>query len=181
MHFRWENERVYSYNRVEQFALPNLVILIGIDCRGSLIYPATWCGLSVLCSLSTANLSQCRYWPCSQSYDCPSVDCYDPVANAWSTCADMSAPRNRVGVAVLDGMLYAVGGSNGPTHHRTVERFASLRHYPLVKPLGYNIYLVQPREINTVEPRYNIPGYNGFPIAAFSFTGPVRSLVGTVC
>ncbi|EEC12440.1 gigaxonin, putative [Ixodes scapularis] len=48
-----------------------------------------------------------------KSYDCASVDCYDPVTNAWSACADMSTPRNRVGAAVLDGHLYAVGGSNG--------------------------------------------------------------------
>ncbi|XP_029826385.2 kelch-like ECH-associated protein 1 [Ixodes scapularis] len=58
-----------------------------------------------------------------KSYDCASVDCYDPVTNAWSACADMSTPRNRVGATVLDGHLYAVGGSNGALHHRSVERY----------------------------------------------------------
>lgn len=58
-----------------------------------------------------------------KSYDCASVDCYDPVANAWSTCADLQVPRNRVGVAVLDGLLYAVGGSCGSTQHYSVERY----------------------------------------------------------
>ncbi|XP_049275204.1 kelch-like ECH-associated protein 1 isoform X2 [Rhipicephalus sanguineus] len=58
-----------------------------------------------------------------KSYDCASVDCYDPVANAWSACADLQVPRNRVGVAVLDGLLYAVGGSCGTTQHYSVERY----------------------------------------------------------
>ncbi|XP_077499942.1 kelch like ECH associated protein 1 isoform X2 [Amblyomma americanum] len=58
-----------------------------------------------------------------KSYDCDSVDCYDPVANAWTSCADLQVPRNRVGVAVLDGLLYAVGGSHGATQHASVERY----------------------------------------------------------
>ncbi|KAL3199837.1 hypothetical protein MRX96_043762 [Rhipicephalus microplus] len=63
-----------------------------------------------------------------KSYDCASVDCYDPVANAWSTCADLQVPRNRVGVAVLDGLLYAVGGSCGTTQHYSA-RLSSVECY----------------------------------------------------
>lgn len=33
----------------------------------------------------------------------------------------MSVPRNRVGVAVMDGLLYAVGGSAGVEYHNSVE------------------------------------------------------------
>lgn len=35
----------------------------------------------------------------------------------------MSVPRNRVGVAVLDEFLYAVGGSEGTRYHSSVERY----------------------------------------------------------
>ena len=35
----------------------------------------------------------------------------------------MSVPRNRVGVAVMDGLLYAVGGSAGVEYHNSVECF----------------------------------------------------------
>lgn len=33
----------------------------------------------------------------------------------------MSVPRNRVGVAVMDGLLYAVGGCAGTEYHNSVE------------------------------------------------------------
>jgi kelch-like protein 19 len=36
-------------------------------------------------------------------------------------CAPMSTPRNRVGVAIVDDFLYAVGGSAGSDLHNTVE------------------------------------------------------------
>ncbi len=55
--------------------------------------------------------------------DSSAVDVYDPAINSWRKCANMSVPRNRVGVGSIDGLLYAVGGSHGGTHHNTVERF----------------------------------------------------------
>lgn len=58
-----------------------------------------------------------------KNYDCALVDCYDPVNNAWHSCTEMSVPRNRVGVVVLDGLLYAVGGSYSTQHHKSVERY----------------------------------------------------------
>lgn len=44
------------------------------------------------------------------------------MTNQWSQRASMHMARNRVGVAVVDGCIYAVGGSLGSTHHNTVER-----------------------------------------------------------
>ncbi|KAI8428655.1 hypothetical protein MSG28_007385 [Choristoneura fumiferana] len=47
------------------------------------------------------------------SYDSDWVDVYNPAAEHWRPCSPMSVPRHRVGVAVMDGLLYAVGGSAG--------------------------------------------------------------------
>jgi len=55
--------------------------------------------------------------------DSGAVDCYDPTVNTWQSCAGMSVARNRVGTATIDGLLYAVGGSHGGTHHKSVERY----------------------------------------------------------
>ncbi|MEQ2182336.1 Kelch-like H-associated protein 1A [Goodea atripinnis] len=49
--------------------------------------------------------------------------CYNPMTNQWSQRASLNIPRNRVGVAVVDGCIYAVGGSEGSVHHNTVERW----------------------------------------------------------
>jgi kelch-like protein 20 len=38
---------------------------------------------------------------------------YDPQLNKWAKVASMSTRRLGVGVAVLMGYLYAVGGSDG--------------------------------------------------------------------
>ena len=38
---------------------------------------------------------------------------YDPQTNRWTKVASMSTRRLGVGVAVLGGYLYAVGGSDG--------------------------------------------------------------------
>ncbi|XP_068277830.1 kelch-like ECH-associated protein 1 isoform X2 [Nyctibius grandis] len=55
--------------------------------------------------------------------DSAALDCYNPMTNQWSPCAPMSVPRNRIGVGVIDGMIYAVGGSHGCVHHSSVERY----------------------------------------------------------
>lgn len=54
--------------------------------------------------------------------DSNAMDCYNPMNNQWSPCAPMSVPRNRVGAGVIDGQIYAVGGSHGCLHHNSVER-----------------------------------------------------------
>uniref|UniRef100_A0A3P9HXX4 Kelch-like ECH-associated protein 1a n=1 Tax=Oryzias latipes TaxID=8090 RepID=A0A3P9HXX4_ORYLA len=52
-----------------------------------------------------------------------SLCCYNPMTNQWSQRAPMNMPRNRVGVAVVDGCIYAVGGSQGSVQYNTVERW----------------------------------------------------------
>jgi kelch-like protein 19 len=42
--------------------------------------------------------------------DCNSLEMYDSLRKQWVTKCPMSVPRNRVGVGVIDNMIYAVGG-----------------------------------------------------------------------
>ncbi|XP_036404526.1 kelch-like ECH-associated protein 1B [Megalops cyprinoides] len=68
--------------------------------------------------------------------DSNTLDCYNPMNNRWSPCAPMSVPRNRIGVGVIDGMIYAVGGSHGCIHHNSVERYDPERDsWQLVAPM----------------------------------------------
>lgn len=56
------------------------------------------------------------------SFDSDWVDRYNPLTDSWRPCAPMSVARNRVGVAVMDELLYAAGGSAGTEYHDSVER-----------------------------------------------------------
>lgn len=50
---------------------------------------------------------------------------YNPVTGEWQTLKPMLVPRSQMGVAVLDGYLYVVGGNN--RHHealQSVERYS---------------------------------------------------------
>jgi len=50
---------------------------------------------------------------------------FNPVTGEWSTLPSMLVPRSQMGVAVLDGYLYVVGGTN--RHHevlQSVERYS---------------------------------------------------------
>uniref|UniRef100_A0A3B3YEV2 BTB domain-containing protein n=1 Tax=Poecilia mexicana TaxID=48701 RepID=A0A3B3YEV2_9TELE len=68
--------------------------------------------------------------------DSNTLDCYNPMNNCWHPCAPMSVPRNRIGVGVIDGMIYAVGGSHGCIHHNSVERYDPERdQWQLVAPM----------------------------------------------
>src|SRR5436305_14097785 len=44
------------------------------------------------------------------------VQAYDPVANSWTTKASMPTRRGGLGVGVVNGVLYAVGGEDGLYH-----------------------------------------------------------------
>ena len=44
-----------------------------------------------------------------------SVDTYDPVAETWNSIPSMEARRSTLGVAVLNGLIFAVGGFDGST------------------------------------------------------------------
>ena len=49
------------------------------------------------------------------------VEVFDPIANRWEKCQPMTTARSRVGVAVVNGLLYAVGGYDGQLRLSTVE------------------------------------------------------------
>lgn len=49
------------------------------------------------------------------------VEVFDPIANHWEKCQPMTTARSRVGVAVLNGLLYAIGGYDGQLRLSTVE------------------------------------------------------------
>ncbi|XP_041103572.1 kelch-like protein 18 isoform X3 [Polyodon spathula] len=51
------------------------------------------------------------------------VEMFDPVANRWERCQPMTTTRSRVGVAVVNGLLYAIGGYDGQSRLSTVEVF----------------------------------------------------------
>ncbi|XP_045210160.2 kelch-like protein 18 [Mercenaria mercenaria] len=51
------------------------------------------------------------------------VECYDPLLGRWMVAEAMSTMRSRVGVTVLNGLLYAIGGYDGQDRLSTVEVF----------------------------------------------------------
>ena len=50
-------------------------------------------------------------------------DRFDPHKNEWHMVASMNKRRCGVGVAVLDDLLYAVGGHDGSSYLNSVERY----------------------------------------------------------
>lgn len=52
-----------------------------------------------------------------------SVECYDPRLNEWAPVAEMSVCRSGVSVAVLDGVMYAIGGTTGSIIHKSCEAY----------------------------------------------------------
>lgn len=52
-----------------------------------------------------------------------SVECYHPGTNTWTYVSYMSCCRSGVGVGVVDGILYAIGGTDGSTIFKTVEAY----------------------------------------------------------
>lgn len=92
--------------------------------------------------------------------DSNAVDCFDPQLNRWHTCTPMNVARNRVGVGVIDGMLYAVGGSQGTLHHNSVERYEPDKNkwYP-VKPMATKRIGVGVATVNRF--LYAVGGFDG--------------------
>ncbi|XP_028994757.1 kelch-like ECH-associated protein 1A [Betta splendens] len=120
--------------------------------------------------------------------------CYNPMTNQWSQKASLNVPRNRVGVGVLDGCIYAVGGSQGSTHHNTVERWDSeSNRWSFVRPMsvarlgagvaacGGALYVVGgydgQNRWNTAE-KYQPDTNTWHPLAPMS---TIRSGLGLVC
>lgn len=56
-----------------------------------------------------------------------SVECYDPKLDKWETLNPMLTHRHGLGVAVLSGPIYAVGGHDGWSYLNTVERYSDQR------------------------------------------------------
>ena len=59
--------------------------------------------------------------------------CFDPVTGEWRTLKPMLVPRSQMGVAVLDGFLYVVGGNN--RHHEALQ---SVERYSFVEVSVFN-------------------------------------------
>ncbi|XP_006640119.2 kelch-like ECH-associated protein 1A isoform X1 [Lepisosteus oculatus] len=129
-----------------------------------------------------------------ENTDSAALHCYNPMTNQWTRRAALNVPRNRVGVGVVDGSIYAVGGSHGSAHHRSVERYdPELNQWTLVSPMtvprlgagvaacGGQLYVVGgfdgENRWNTVE-RYH-PETNSWHSAAPMAS--VRSGAGVVC
>jgi N-acetylneuraminic acid mutarotase len=71
------------------------------------------------------------------------VEAYDPVTNTWATKADIPTPRGRLSTSVVNGRIYAIGGSEfwyGPG--------ATGKDYPTVEEYypGGLIATVSPQE-----------------------------------
>ena len=74
------------------------------------------------------NILICTGSPClciwiSKRQCLSSVERYDPDADEWTKVADMTTRRSGAGVGVIDGLLYAVGGHDGPTVRKSAEVF----------------------------------------------------------
>jgi hypothetical protein len=66
-----------------------------------------------------------------------SVECYDPVLNRWLSCESMSRPRYRAAGAVLNGLIFVCGGSNGRDYHSSVEYYKPLTNkWHPIKPMA---------------------------------------------
>lgn len=74
----------------------------------------------------------------SGNIDTASVDRYDPLRDEWRPVKPLSVPRNRLGVATIDGFIYAIGGGNGNTCHTSVERYDLQQdEWTTVMPLNF--------------------------------------------
>ncbi|XP_058813598.1 kelch-like ECH-associated protein 1B isoform X2 [Topomyia yanbarensis] len=94
------------------------------------------------------------------SYDSDWVDRYNPISESWRPCSPMSVPRNRVGVSVMDELLYAVGGSAGTVYHNTVEYYdPELDRWTLVKSMHSKRLGVGVAVVNRM--LYAIGGFDG--------------------
>ena len=56
------------------------------------------------------------------------VDVYDGVKDQWTSIASMQERRSTLGAAVLNDLLYAVGGFDGSTGRSRTYSPSSLRH-----------------------------------------------------
>ena len=68
------------------------------------------------------------------------VESYNPTRGEWQTLPPMRSKRCRLGLATLDGKVYAVGGYDGCVFLRTVERYdPDKQTWKLVASMKVNI------------------------------------------
>ena len=73
----------------------------------------------------------------SGNIDTDAVDRYNPLTNKWLATSALTVPRNRVGVAVHDDTIYAIGGGNGTVYYKSAERFSPKEQlWKLVAPMS---------------------------------------------
>lgn len=49
------------------------------------------------------------------------MECYDTATGQWESIRPTQVPRNGVGLAILNGYLYAIGGHDGQKFQHSVE------------------------------------------------------------
>lgn len=52
-----------------------------------------------------------------------SVECYNPITDTWTPIADMRVRRSGVCIGVLNGVIYAIGGHDGPKIWNSAEAY----------------------------------------------------------
>ncbi|XP_076040286.1 kelch like ECH associated protein 1 [Oratosquilla oratoria] len=88
------------------------------------------------------------------------VDSFNPISNTWQQRAPMKVPRNRLGAAMLDGLLYAIGGSNGSAFNNSVEKYDPEEDtWTLVQPMAQARMGVGVTVVNRL--LYAIGGFDG--------------------
>ncbi|XP_067641690.1 kelch-like protein 5 isoform X2 [Eurosta solidaginis] len=60
--------------------------------------------------------------------DLKSVECYNPITNNWTQCADMNEGHSNPGASVHNGQIFVVGGCNLEEESSTVERYDAQRN-----------------------------------------------------
>src|SRR5206468_3550529 len=97
----------------QRAALSRRVGAIPLGWRATLFLPVTLCAIS------------CERLPTSGNKVAPSRPDFAvvPGSGSWTTKAPMPTARYGLGVATVDGILYAVGGWNGSSHLSTVEAY----------------------------------------------------------
>ncbi|ELT91551.1 hypothetical protein CAPTEDRAFT_3638 [Capitella teleta] len=61
---------------------------------------------------------------------------YDPCFDCWQEMASMILPRSELGLAMLDGFIFAVGGWEGSSRLDSIERYdPTTNHWSMVAPM----------------------------------------------
>ena len=86
---------------------------------------------------------------------------YNPTKDKWRELASMLSARRGVGVGILDGSIYAVGGSDSTDALRLVERY-DIKHdsWTRVADLNHKRSSVSAAVVTNV--LYAVGGYDGF-------------------